>query len=425
MSTTLPAVPSSTLEDDVRPGRRPARFLGLALGGLLLLVLARYAVGAPGITASATWGSALRLTVPILVVALGGLYCERAGVINVGLEGMMVAGTWTGGLCGWHFGPWAALLGGMLGGLLVGAMMAFLCVELGLNQLVVGVAVNVVAAAAARFCSEIAFQGVDGGTIARSPRIDGALPEVGIPFLSGGFGTADALASLERANLPVLSQFAGIVGGLTRDVSLAALIGLALVPASAYLLWRTPFGLHWRAAGEEPAALTALGGHVQRTRWIAVCTGGALAGFAGGYLVLVSRAYVEGQTAGRGFIGLATLIFGNWTPSGLSAGAALFGLSDAVGLGRPETFRALLLVLGVVFAGLGVARLRSAGVRPALAPLLLGTAVLVVVAVVPLPAELPTAAPYLVTLAVLVVSGRTMRPPAALGRFVPRRTSRS
>jgi ABC-type uncharacterized transport system permease subunit len=200
------------------------------------------------------------------------------------------------------------------------------------------------------------------------------------------------------------------VGGLTREVSLAAILGLLLIPLTAYILWRTPFGLRWRAAGEQPAALQALGGSVHRTRWVAVLVGSGLAGFAGGYLALISQAYVENQTAGRGFIGLATLIFGNWMPSGVFLGSSLFGFSDAVGLGRPETFKALLFILAIVFVAIGLSRMFAGRRRGGL---------------VPLPSELPTAAPYLVTLAVLVVAGTKMRPPAALGHLFPRKNSRA
>ncbi|MGD8193135.1 ABC transporter permease [Herbiconiux sp. P18] len=412
----------------------PSRYrlrAGLRWGllGLGLIIVAQYVADAPGISASSTWGSALRLTVPIAVVAIGGLYSERAGVINVGLEGMMIGGTWMAGVFGWLWGPWAALGGGVVGGLVFGLLMAVLCIEMGLNQLVVGVAINVIAGASARFASDIVFNGVDGGTIARSPRIDGSLPVLSVPFLSGGLGTPDLTATMEDSGLPVVSQVGGIVGGLTHDVSLAAVIGLLLIPATAYVLWRTRFGLRWRAAGEEPAALQALGGKVHRTRYIAVLTGSALAGFAGGYLALISQAYVENQTAGRGFIGLATLIFGNWMPSGVFLGSSLFGFSDAVGLGRPETFRALLFILAVIFLVVGALRLRPAArltsPRGAIAPLLLGAVLVLVFLFVPLPPELATAAPYLVTLAVLVVAGTTMRPPAALGHLFPRKNSRS
>ncbi|MDN4640949.1 ABC transporter permease [Agreia sp. PsM10] len=418
---TVAAAPRS-----LAPSRRTLRAaLRWSLLGFALIVVAQYVADAPGISASSTWGSALRLTVPIAVVAIGGLYSERAGIINVGLEGMMIGGTWMAGIFGWFWGPWAALGGGIVGGLVFGLLMAVLCIEMGLNQLIVGVSINVVAAALARFMSDIVFNGVDGGTISRSPRIDGSLPNIGIPFLSGGFGTLDATRAMEASGIPVITQLGGIVGGLTRDVSLAAIIGLLLIPATAYILWRTPFGLRWRAAGEQPAALQALGGSVHRTRWVAVLVGSGLAGFAGGYLALISQAYVENQTAGRGFIGLATLIFGNWMPSGVFLGSSLFGFSDAVGLGRPETFKALLFILAIVFVAIGLSRMFAGKRRGGLAPLLLGIALVLVFVFVPLPSELPTAAPYLVTLAVLVVAGTTMRPPAALGHLFPRKNSRS
>ncbi|CAH0185552.1 ABC transporter permease [Microbacterium sp. Bi128] len=404
--SAVTTVPAASRSADARRVRART-VLSWVLLGFGLILIASWVCDAPGIASSSTWGSALRLTVPIAVVAIGALYSERAGVINVGLEGMRIGGTWGAGLFGWFGGPWMALVGGVIGGLVLGLLMAVLCLELGLNQLVVGVAINVLAAALARFLSDIVFNGIDGGSVARSPRIEGNVPRVSLPFLSGGFGTPDPLRDLEASGIPVLSQFAGIVGGLTRDVSLAAIIGLALIPLTALILWRTRFGLH-----------------VHRTRYLAVLVGSGMAGFAGGYLVLISQGYVENQVAGRGFIGLATLIFGNWMPGGVFAGSALFGFSDAVGLGRPETFTAMLFVLGAVFLVLGGLRLRRGlGVRAAVPSLVLGVVLLAAALVIPLPSALATAAPYLVTLAVLVVAGTRMRPPRALGRFFPRRNS--
>ena len=404
---------------------RSRSILRWVLLGFALLILARYIADAPGITASSTWGSALRLTVPIAVVAMGGLYSERAGVINVGLEGMMIGGTWMAGLFGFLWGPWAALVGGMVGGLVFGVLMAVLCIEMGINQLIVGVSINVIAAAVARFMSDLVFAGLDGGTIARSPRIGGNVPSVSMPFLSGGWGTPDIARTMEETGTPVIAQIGGVLGGLTRDVSVAAIIGLLLIPLTAWILWKSPFGLRWRAAGEKPAALQALGGSVHRTRWIAVLAGSAMAGFAGGYLVLISQGYVENQTGGRGFIGLATLLFGNWMPSGVFLGSALFGLSDAIGLGRPETLRALIFMLSIVFIALAAMRMMRGRTRAGVPSAILGFVLLGVFLWAPLPTALSSAAPYLVTLAVLVVAGTVMRPPAALGSFVPRRNSKS
>jgi simple sugar transport system permease protein len=149
--TTVPPVPRSTDSRRVR-ARAVVSWVLLGFG---LLLIASWVCNAPGIASSSTWGSALRLTVPIAVVAIGALYSERAGVINVGLEGMMIGGTWGAGLFGWFGGPWLALVGGVLGGLVLGLLMAVLCLEMGLNQLVVGVAINVLAAALARFLSDI------------------------------------------------------------------------------------------------------------------------------------------------------------------------------------------------------------------------------------------------------------------------------
>nr|BFF14288.1 hypothetical protein GCM10025699_55910 [Microbacterium flavescens] len=186
-----PRASVARLRPSVRHVRAALRWTLLGLG---LLILARYLADAPGITASSTWGSALRLTVPIALVAMGGLFSERAGVINVGLEGMMIGGTWTAGLFGAIAGPWAALAGGVVGGLVFGVLMAVLCIEMGINQLIVGVSINVIAAAVARFFSDIVFSGMEGGTIARSPRIGADVPHLSLPFVSGGLGTPTSAA---------------------------------------------------------------------------------------------------------------------------------------------------------------------------------------------------------------------------------------
>ena len=140
-------------------------------------------------------------------------------------------------------------------------------------------------------------------------------------------------------------------------------IAVVLIPVSYYLLWRTPFGLRLRSCGENPHAAESLGVNVYRYKYYGVVVSGAMAGLGGAFLSMVaSNIYREGQTAGRGYIGLATMIFGNWRPGGLAAGAALFGYTDALQLRRgSESVHALLLFIAVVLVAIGAYQLVRGG----------------------------------------------------------------
>ncbi len=189
---------------------------------------------------------------------------------------------------------------------------------------------------------------------------------------------------------------------------------MLLVVGSYFVLWRTPFGLRLRSCGENPLAAESLGVNVYLYKYAAVATSGALAGLGGVFLAMVrSHIYNEGQTGGRGYIGLAAMIFGNWRPGGLAAGAGLFGYSDALQLRNGgTTVHALLLLIAVVLVLLAVWKIyRKSYLTGAVSA---GFAVLVLVwyfMTDTVPNEMVGATPYVVTLLVMALAAQKLRMP--------------
>jgi len=174
--------------------------------------------------------------------------------------------------------------------------------------------------------------------------------------LSGGsfFGmsTPDPLGRIASWEWFVVSDVAGLLKGLTTELRFDILLVVVLFAASVYVLWRTPFGLRLRSAGERPSAADSLGVKVVLYRYIGVAISGGLAGFGGAVLVISSGRYGQGQTAGRGFLGLAALVVGNWRPASVAAGAGLFGFFDGLTLrlSSDELVIALLLAVAILLA---------------------------------------------------------------------------
>jgi simple sugar transport system permease protein len=326
----------------------------------------RLVPGTGELTSSGTTGSALRLAVPILLAGIGGLWSERAGVVNIGLEGMMVLGTWFGAWGTIHHGAAAGIVLAMMGGAAGAAVHAAAAVWFRVDQIISGVAVNLLAAGVVRVLSSRAFEGAVGGGPTQSPRVPGGVGHFTAPFLSGGrlagWDTPDALGWLERRRLFPLSDCAGLLRGLTKDVSILAFVAILLVPLTAYALGRTRPGLRLRAVGEHPEAARSMGVGVARIQVAAVLLSGALAGLGGAFLVFEGAGqYREGQVGGRGFIGLAAVVFGHWRPGGVAAGAGLFGYADALQLREARALRAVLLLAAVgllVLAGRAALRRR-------------------------------------------------------------------
>jgi simple sugar transport system permease protein len=426
LSTTTPAATAPPAP----PRRRlsPATMTAIgALAVVLVVSAAREISDNNDLTSAGTFAVMVRTAAPIALAGLAGLFAERSGTVNIGLEGMMIMGTIFAGWWGWQLGPWMAIVGGMIGGLLGGLLHAMATATFGVNHIVSGFAINIIAPGVARFMAGLLFvdengAGIEGGSISNSPGISSPIGRFTLPFVSGGelFGwqTPDPMGWLEDKQWFVISDVAGFIGGLTSNLTLDLVVTAGIFVASAYLLWRTPFGLRLRSAGERPSAADSLGVPVLRYRYYGMAISGALAGLGGAVMVLFANRYQENQVGGRGFLGLATLIVGNWRPAGVAAGAALFGYFQGITL-RTNPEQLVLALLLVASIGLGVAALFSA-VRRDWLPLLVGGIVAVGCGWLYLVAERPNnqfvyITPYLVTLIMVSVRGQALRPPAQAG----------
>lgn len=406
--------------DRMQHDRRITRYGVLALAGVLVLTIAEVVGGTESLTAHSTASAALRLSIPILLAGLGGLYSERAGVVNIGLEGMMIAGTWFAAWGSLQFGPWYGLLLGILGGALFGLLHAIATVTFNVDHIVSGVAINILGLGAMRFLSSIVYTPETGGSVVQSPPVQG-IGTISLPFLAGGelFGgdTPDFLGWLELRDWFYLSDLAGILRGFFGDINWLTIIGLAIVPLTAWLLWRTPWGLRLRSCGEDPWAAESLGIGVLTMKYYGVVISGALAGMGGAFLVLVQATiYREGMTGGRGFIGLGALIFGNWMPAGVLSGSLVFGLGDSLQFRGPQVVRVFILALAIGLVAAGIyAVIRQRARRAVFMGIGAAAFLAFYLLVDQVPNQLLTATPYLVTLLVLALASQRLRMPAADG----------
>jgi ABC-type uncharacterized transport system permease subunit len=250
--------------------------------------------------------STIRMATPLVLAALGGLYSERAGVINIALEGLLLAGAFTAASVTYYaHSPWVGLGAAIVAGAAVAGILALACIKFKADQVVTGTGINIL------------FIGLPAV-------LSGAL------FLSSG-----STPQIPKENLlPELSHF--VPGFMAQwrifsDVSVISLIAVLVVLVTAYILYRTPFGLRLRAVGENPEAADAAGVAVNRLRYIGVLISGALAGIGGAYLSIgQSSLFTRNMAAGRGFIALAALIFGKWRPVQTMLACLLFGFADAL-----------------------------------------------------------------------------------------------
>ena len=389
----------------------PWILIGIA-GVLVIMSLLRIVTGVDDLSSSGTIRATLIAAVPIGLAGLGGLWSERAGVVNIGLEGMMILGTFGAGYFGYFYGPWQGVVGAILLGAAGGLLHAVATVYFGVDHIVSGVSINIIAAGAVQYLAGMAFTGVPGGGQTQSPPIE-RLPSITISGLS------EPLGEIEQENWFFVSEVAAVLRAFVTNVSSLTLIAIALFVLTWWVLWRTGFGLRLRSVGESPAAAESLGVNVYRYKFIAVIASGGLAGLAGGFLALVAaNAFRDGQTGGRGYIGLAAMIFGNWRPGGLFAGATLFGYTDTLRLrGGGETVHALLLLVAVFLVMLAVWQWRQHGQRSALIAAVLGVIVAgIYLTTDQIPNELATMTPYVTTLLVLAVFSQNLRMPAADGK---------
>ncbi|MCP6757328.1 MAG: ABC transporter permease [Fischerella sp. CENA71] len=249
--------------------------------------------------------ASLRLAVPLAFATLGGLYSERSGVLNIALEGMLLTGAFTSAVATFYTqNPWLGMLAGFISGGIVGLLHAFLCVSLYVDQLVSGLAINLVAAGFTSFLGRLVFHG------SSTQRLVGIEP----------------IIILGLAKIPLF-------GTLLFQQNIFVYLIFILVILTTYILFNTSFGLTLRAVGEYPKATATSGVSVRRVRYLAVVVGGCLASLGGAYLSLVEvRYFAEGMSAGKGFIAIAALIFGKWHPVGSAFACLLFGATEALQL---------------------------------------------------------------------------------------------
>ncbi len=237
--------------------------------------------------------SAIRLATPLIFAALGGMFSERSGVINIALEGLMLAGAFTGAVITYEVGnPYLGMLAGMIAGAALAYIYAIACIKFQADQVVSGMAINFLM---------IGLPAVISGAIYDS---SGSTPQIDKVYL--------------------LPEF-------FNRLSLASILAFALVPVCWYVLYKTPFGLRLRATGENPAAADAAGVKVIRLRYTAVVISGILAAAGGAYLSIgQSSLFTRNMTAGRGYIALAALILAKWRPWQTLLACLFFGLTEAL-----------------------------------------------------------------------------------------------
>ncbi|MFI1307462.1 ABC transporter permease [Streptomyces sioyaensis] len=426
MSTNLTAPVGQSPSHPQKPKTSRAKLsypkvLLIISGGLILLSLLRIVTGANNLTESGQYTAALNAAVPIGLAGLGGLWSERSGVINIGLEGMMMLGAFSAGAVGWEHGPWAAALAGVIGGALGGLLHAVVTVTFGVDHIISGVAINIMALGLTQFLAKLWF-GADGSAAAAAGGNDKQSPPMPDMPTFTVHGLSEWLYSVEQHHWFLVSDVAGILGSLVTNVSWLTLLTAVLFVLTFFVLWRSSFGLRLRSCGEGPIAAESLGVNVYRYKYAAVAVSGALAGLGGAFLAIYVHIYQDGQTGGRGYIGLATMIFGNWRPGGVAMGAGLFGFMDALQLrGGGPTVHALLLLLAVLLVGLAAWKLRG-GQRTQAVISLVAAALLAVwyATTRTVPLEIVGVAPYIATLLVLSLAAQRLRPPKAIGKIYRR-----
>jgi simple sugar transport system permease protein len=237
----------------------------------------------------------LRIAIPYLFAAAGGTLSERAGLIALTLEGYMLGGAFCAAVASYYGGPWVGMLAAVGGGGALALLYAVCTIRFRADQVVVGIAINLLAIGLTRFFLRLLFD-----SSSNSPRVPG--------FQVEGSGTG--------------------FGALVQNP--LVWIGVAGVALVAWLLYRTPFGLRVRAVGEHPIAAASVGVPVARVRYLAVALSGMLAGLGGAYLSLDQHQFTDGMTAGRGFIALAAIIFGRWDPKRAALACLLFAAAETL-----------------------------------------------------------------------------------------------
>lgn len=340
---------------------------------------------------------------PLIFAATGELFSERAGVLNVGIEGMVLMGAFWGFWGDWYFGDiWAGIACGLVAGMVLASIMAVLSIQARADQIVVGVGLNILALGVTTFSFREIF---------------GSREEI-------------VLSRMDPIEIPLLSDLPGIGEALFDNTPITYLAFL-VVPLAAFVLYRTKWGLSIRAVGEVPAAADTAGVSVAAKRWQAILVTGALAGVAGASLSVVRLGlFQENMSAGRGFLALAAVIFGRWRPLGVLGACLVFGAADALQLRLQAEEYIPSEVWFVAWAGVlaltmwvvwrrwrgGVDLWQPSNLAPALGFLLAAGAFALWVAEpdISLPSQLWLALPFVVTLMALAGIAGSSRAPAAI-----------
>lgn len=252
---------------------------------------------------------AVAFTIPLLITALGGLFSERSGVVNIGLEGLMVVGFFAGALVTSKlevFMPetavWFGLLAAFIAGALFSLLHAFACINLNANQVISGTAINMIA---------------------------GALTVYLARHMTGS-GNIHIIHGMVRRNIPILDKIPLLGKLLFTQTYATTWLVLAILLVSWFVLYKTAFGLRLRACGEHPQAADSAGVNVYRIRYLAVMISGAFAGLGGAIILVTYSGEFNGSVAGLGFLALAALIFGQWNPLGILGATFFFGFASTI-----------------------------------------------------------------------------------------------
>jgi simple sugar transport system permease protein len=413
LSEPTPTAPRAAQER----GRRFASvWLIVTVAALAAVSLVRVITGADEIDSRGSIAAAITATCPILLAALGGLWSERAGVVNIGLEGQMILGTWGAAYFTYWYGPWTGIAGAIALGALGGLIHAIATVTFGVDHIVSGVAINLIGLGLAAFLAEAFFSDLNS---ARGTGGQNKLTGLDNPGSLTIPGVSEGLTSLGEKHWFLVSDIASILAAFTTRISLVTLLVFALVGLTAFVLWRTTFGLRLRSCGENPQAAESLGINVLRHKYAAVIISGGFAGLGGGYLALVSASgFSTGQTNGRGYIGLAAMIFGNWRPGGILLGSGMFGYTDSLRLRDASTIHALLLLVAIGLAVFALLALRG-GKRSRAIVLGVGGVLFLLWFLLTdeVPREFTSMTPYVATLLVLAFAAQRLRMPKADGQI--------
>lgn len=249
-------------------------------------------------------GATIISATPILYAALGGVFSERSGVLNIGLEGIMLISAFSAVVGSYYTqNPWIGVLCGIAAGLFISMIHAYMCINLRADQAIVGMGINILAL---------------------------GLPNFLLLKIWGQQGISPIVPSIAVWRIPIVADIP-VIGPILGQQNPLVYLVLILVPGCWFILFRTRFGLRLRSVGENPRAAETVGISVYRMRWIGVLICGVLTSLGGAFLsVALLAQFTNNMTAGRGFIGLAAMIFGRWNPVGALLACLLFGFAEAL-----------------------------------------------------------------------------------------------